>query len=419
MKTRIKSRFGKNVIFQYGLQIAKYLFPFITLPYLTRVLGPDVYAVRAYILAAMTFMQVFLDYGFTSYGTLAVAKNTHDIKKIQKETSCIVFLRILLSIIGAFALVFITPLIPIMAQNPLYVVLAYIGICFKAMLPDFIFQGLEDMRIITTRYVISQTVATVFIFAFIHTPQDLLWVPAFEGLASLIALVLSWQDVLCKRKITFTKFDKQLAVSAFKESTIFFFSSAATTIFTALTTLMIGILISDVAEVSYWSIAMMSVSAIQSLYTPITNSLYPHMIKRRDFRLFKKLLISGMIAVTIGTIAFAALSNVVMWVLGGKEYLGGSYIIAMVSPVLWFSYPAMLLGFPVLAAVGKTKQLTTSSVTSALFHIAGLLLLAICGCFTIAAIAILRCGTEAVLLIMRTVFVYPVIKEHRSFQLAK
>ena len=34
--------FFKNTAWQYGLQIIKYLFPLITLPYLTRVLEPEV-----------------------------------------------------------------------------------------------------------------------------------------------------------------------------------------------------------------------------------------------------------------------------------------------------------------------------------------------------------------------------------------
>lgn len=400
-----KSMLKKNVSFQYALQIAKYLFPFITLPYLTRVLGPDVYAVRAYILAAMVFMQTFLDFGFNTYGTKAIAENSDSHNYIQLETSSIAFLRAILCAVGALLLITITPFIPIMAANPLYVALAYLGICFKATLPDFIFQGLEDMGIITKRFVVSQTIATIFIFIMVHGSEDLLWVPVLEGLASLIAFAWSWENVIRVRRIVFTKVKKEKLWSVFKGSLVFFVSNASTTLFTALTTLMVGILIVDPTEISYWSLAMMTISAIQSLYTPITNSLFPHMVRQRDFAMLKRLLFIGMIVVTIGTIAFLCLSNVIMLVLGGSEYLDGSYVIALVSPVLWFSYPAVLLGFPVLAAVGRIKQLTTSSVVSALFHIVGLFVLAGGGWFTIANVAILRCCTEGVLCFIRVAFV--------------
>ena len=103
---------------------------------------------------------------------------------------------------------------------------------------------------------------------------------------------------------------------------------------------------------------------------------------------------------------FGVFSDVIMLVLGGREYLDGSYILTMVSPVLFFSFPAMLIGFPVLAAVGREKQLTTSSVVSSLFHIIGLVALAAAGLFTIESVCILRCCTEALLLLMRAWFVW-------------
>ena len=130
------------------------------------------------------------------------------------------------------------------------------------------------------------------------------------------------------------------------------------------------------------------------------------MCARQIFALAKKLLLIGMPVVLIGTIAFALLSDVVMLLLGGEQYLDGSYIVTMVSPVLFFSFPAMLIGFPVLAAVNREKQLTTSSVVSSLFHIAGLIVLAVGGWFSIPAVCILRDCTEAVLLWMRGWFVW-------------
>ena len=391
---------------QYGLQVAKYLFPFITIPYLTRVLGPDIYAIRAYILAAMTFAQVFLDYGFNSYGTRQIARKQDDVGALGKETSAIALLRAALCVVGAIVVAVVGAFIPIMAQNPAYVAIAYVCVCFKAMLPDFVFQGLEDMGIITYRFVVSQAVAAALIFAMVHGPGDLLWVPTLESLAALIAFAWSWANVLRARGIKLVKPSRAKLKAAFRTSSVFFLSNAATTIFTCLTTLMIGVLVEDAAQIAYWAVAMTAVQAIQALYTPITNSLYPHMCARQDFALAKRLLIIGLPVVLVGTVAFALLSDVVMLVLGGEQYLGGSYIVAMVSPVLLFSFPAMLVGFPVLAAVGRERQLTASSVASSLFHVAGLVALAAGGWFTIPAVCVLRDCTEAVMLAMRAWFVW-------------
>lgn len=406
-----RNKFAHNTVMQYGLQIAKYLFPFVTIPYLTRVLGPEVYAIRAYILAAMSFVQVFLDYGFNSYGTKAIALAGPDTQTKNEETSSIVALRTAMFLAGIPILAAITAAIPLMRENPVYVAIAYLTVCFKAMLPDFVFQGEEDMGIITQRFVISQAVGTACIFLFVHGPNELLLVPTFEALAALIALVWSWHNVFNTRKYQLVRVETDKLRDAFSQSTVFFLSNAATTLFTSLTTLMIGIFITDKAQISYWSIAMTSITAIQSLYTPITNSLYPHMVVRRDFSLAKKLLLLGVPTVLVGTVAFALLRDTVMLVIGGSEYLEGSYVIGLVAPVLFFSFPAMLIGFPILAAVGREKQLTASSVISAVFHIAGLVLLVLFGQFSIVNVAILRDCTEAVLLAARVWFVASYLKE--------
>lgn len=409
-----RARFARNTFMQYGLQIAKYLFPLITIPFLTRVLGAEVYAIRAYVLAAMVFAQVFLDYGFTSYGTKVIAECSGDMARMRSESTAIMLLRVLLCVVGAVFVFVISLFIPIMADNLIYVAISYIAVCFKSVLPDYIFQGLEDMDIITHRFVLSQVISTALIFLLISDPNDLILVPVLEVLGAFIAFAWSWQNVLVVRSITFMKVKASKLASVFRESSVYFVSSAATTVFTALTTLMIGVYVSDVAQISYWSIATTAIAAVQSLYTPIVNSLYPHMCIRKDFSLVKKLLMLGLPTVLLGTILFALLGDVVMLVLGGHEFVDGAYLVRMLAPVLFLSFPAMLLGFPVLAAIGKARWLTESSVIAAGFHIAGLLVLAFGGWFTIANVAILRCVTEGVLLVTRGGFSVKAYQEHRK-----
>ncbi len=408
-----RARFAKNTAHQYLLQIAQYLFPFVTVPYLTRVLGPDVYAIRAYVIAAMTLMQVLLSYGFETYGVKVIAERVGDRLATSRVASGITYLRLALCVVGAGAVALVTPAIPLFAANPAYVAVAYAGACLTALLPDFVFQGQEDMKVITQRYVGSQAVAVACIFLFVHGPEQLLLVPVFEGLATLIAVTWSWANVILVRKVRFVAVPLGELVSMFRGSTIFFVSSASTTIFSSLTTLMIGLYVTDEAQVSYWSLAIMAVSAVQALYAPIANSLYPHMVRRSDFALARRLLIAGSSAALVGTIAYAALSPVIMGVIGGEAYLPGSYVIACTSPVLFFSYVAILLGNPVLAAVGKAKLLTLSSVAAAAFHVTGLFALLGLGLFQVAFVAVLRDLTEVVLAALRLAFAAPYLMPPR------
>ena len=413
-----RSKLWKNTFFQYVLQAAKYLFPFVTVAYLTRVLGPETYAVRAYVMAAMTFMLMFLEFGFTNYGTKSIAEAT-SLEEERDETSAITYCRFMLCGIGAVALIPITIMLPIMAANPLYVAIAFIGTCFKALLPDYVFRGQEDMGIITYRYVVSQAIAVGLMFVLVKSPEDLLLVAVLESLGALVALIWSWENVIRKRKIGFKRVGFPRLKAVMSESAIFFISTMATGILSSITMLFIGYFIHDAAQISYWSVAMTAVVAVQALYSPITNSLYPHMVKRRDFAILKRLMMIGMPTVIIGVILFAYLGDVVMLVLGGEEFVPGSYVIPLVAPILLFSFPAVMLGFPVLGAVGHIKQLTASSVTASLFQITGLCVLAIAGIFSIETVAFLRCSCEAVLMSVRVFFVWRFWQEEKAKQLSQ
>ena len=70
----MKRNILKNIIMLYGLSIAKIVFPLLTLPYLTRVLSVDTYGVVSYVKTIMTYMQIFVDFGFILSGTKDIIK---------------------------------------------------------------------------------------------------------------------------------------------------------------------------------------------------------------------------------------------------------------------------------------------------------------------------------------------------------
>lgn len=136
------SSFYKNAVWQYGLQVVKYLLPLITLPYLTRVLEPDGYAVYAYVVAFMSFAQPFVDFGFNLSGTKSIAAA----KSVEEEsciTGAVTQARVILCVVAGVVVFVAALFIPITRANLGYTMLAFVAVCGKAMAPDFVFQGHE------------------------------------------------------------------------------------------------------------------------------------------------------------------------------------------------------------------------------------------------------------------------------------
>lgn len=401
--------FYRNTMWQYGLQVIKYVFPLITLPYLTRVLEPEGYAFYAYVISFMTFAQVFIDFGFNLSGTKRIAKDS-SIDDENRVVGAVTEARLSLCVIAGIAVMVIASFLPITKENLLYVFLAFAAVCGKGLVPDFLFQGHEDMGPITTRFLISKSISTVFTFVFVHSMDDIMWIPVLDIASNGVAL--SWSFIAAKKRFgtTIKLVPFRVAFLELKSSALYCFSNMAASVFTGFTTLLIGVVVTDTAQISYWSLSMTAVTAVQALYSPIINSLYPHMVNTGDYRFVRKLSLLAVPAVLIGTVAFCYLSNFIMLVLGGESYVAGSWVLAWVSPLLFFSFFAMLFGWPVLGAVGKVAEVTRSTVVSAVICIVALLFVSFADIADLRLICVIRCVTEAVLFGVRFWYAMPVLR---------
>lgn len=392
--------FLKNAFWQYGLQIIKYLFPLITLPYLTRILAPEGYAVYAYVISFMAFVQVFVDFGFNLSGTKLIV-HARTIDEQNAAIGAVTMARLLLCGIAGLAVLAISLCISITRENLCYTMLAYAATCGKALAPDFIFQGREKMAPLTTRYLVSKGLSTALTFALVHSAEDILWIPVLDIISNVVALV--WSFVAARRMfgVSIALVPLGAALRELRTSAMYCVSNMASTAFTGFTTLLVGVVIEDAVQISYWSLAMTAVNAVQSLYTPITNSLYPHMVVKWDYRFAKKIALISLPLIAFATVLFCATSDWIVLAIGGEEYLGGAYVMRLVSPVLFLSFYGMLFGWPVLGSMGCVGELTRTTVISGLFSIITLLTISAFGFAGIAAFALVRCATEALLCALR------------------
>ena len=403
------SLFYKNTVWQYGLQIIKYLFPLITLPYLTRVLAPEGYAFYAYVVSFMSFAQVFVDFGFNLSGTKRIVKAC-SVGEENRIIGAVTEARLLLCVVAGVVVMVVASFLPLTQGNLTYVFFAFVAVCGKGLVPDFLFQGHEHMGPITTRFLISKIISTMLTFVLVHSMADILWVPVLDIVSNGIAL--AWSFVAARRQFgTGIEFvPMRVALAELKTSGLYCFSNMSAQVFSGFTTLLIGVVITDPAQISYWSLSMTAITAVQSLYSPIVNSLYPHMVNTGDYKFVRKLSLIALPAVLVGTVAFAFLSNFIMLVLGGEQYLTGSWVLVWVSPLLVFSFFGMLFGWPVLGAVGRVAEVTRATVISAVFCIVALLGVSFAGVATLRVICVIRCITEALLLGIRFYYAFPVLQ---------
>ncbi len=403
-----KNNVVKNSVMLYGMSIAKLVFPLITLGYLMHTLSKECYGVVGYVKAAMSYMQLLVDFGFMLSGTKSIVEARDDKKRLGEVAGNIFLSRIILSGIAALILIVLTIAIPILRANALFTFLSFLPVVLTIFLFDYLFRGIEKMEVIAGRFIVMRAIAVALTFVFVREDTDIMWIPILDTLGTVVAIVM----VLFSLK----KLDLKMPLGSVKEawgriyeSFVYFISSMASSAFGALNTLIIGIFMLP-EDIAYWSICLQFVNAIQALYTPISDGVYPEMVKSKDLKLIRKILIIFMPIVLIGSaFSYAIIPWVFSIVGGGTKYVGAVPVFRALIPVLIFSFPAIIIGWPTLGAFGKQNQVTLSTILTAIFQVGGILVLIAAGKFTLINLCIVRCLTELVLLLVRGVFLYKIL----------
>ena len=395
---------AKNTMLLYMLTFAKMVFPLITLPYLTRVLTKDSYGVVTYVKSCMTYLHILVDFGFLYSAVKDIVNCNGNKQEIGKVTGEVLVGRVMLGVISLVLAGVLCLFIPILKNYFAYTMLSAVAVMITAFLLDYLFRGLEKMHVLTIIFVIMRGLTTALTFIFVKSDKDLLMMPILEIIGNIMAVILS-MCFLYKYKIKMALPKIKNVLLRLKESAIYFISGIATTAFTALVTLLIGIFITDLTLIAYWGVSIQLINSVVSMYDPIMKGIHPQMVKHKNIKFIGKVLCLFMPIVLVGCLICYIFPQTIITIIAGEKYIEAVPIFRGLIPVMLLSFPSMLMGWPSLGAISKEKQVTFSTITSALFQISVLGLLILFNSFTMTAVIILRSVTEFVLMAIRGYFV--------------
>ncbi|MBP3633356.1 MAG: oligosaccharide flippase family protein [Oscillospiraceae bacterium] len=394
------NRIVKNTAMLYIMNIAKLVFPLLTLPYLARVLSTEANAVYTYVKnSVLMYVQLIIDFGFLLSATRAIAQAQGDRDKIGSIVGDVMVGKGLLSLLAFAVLAVMTMTIDILGNNPLYTFLSFLQAVSTIFLVDFLFHGLERMHVITIRYFITRLITVALTFLLIKDDSDLLLIPVLEILGNLAAVVWVWWEIRkLQIKVKFTKLSRVFAY--LKESFVYFLSDMASTAFGALNTLIIGIVMAE-KDIVIWGYAIQFVSVVQMMYNPIVNGIYPHMVREKSFGVIKKVLLVFLPLVAVGCVIVWFGADLLVSILTGGIYPETAPVLRYFIPLLFISFPAILFGWPVLGAIGKTKETTATTIICAAVQVLGLVVLLWLDRFSLFNLAMLRAATDLLMFLLR------------------
>ena len=232
----------KNTVMLYILTFSTYFFSFITTPYQTRVLEPTLFGVIGIAQACTVYVQLFLDFGFILSSTEDVARNKHDTNELSRIMSAVFVLKVLLGLVAYVCFTVVCFAVERFREYLLLYQLFFVATFINALLPDFLYRGMEKMSALTYRTVAIKLFFTATIFLFLRSKEQVAVVPLLTALGSLGACVWSYYDVYKRMDVRFVKVSKGYLWQTLKRSFGYFVSRIASTVYSATNTLLIGMI---------------------------------------------------------------------------------------------------------------------------------------------------------------------------------
>lgn len=258
----------KNLAYSTIYQILILVTPFITAPYISRVLGADGVGIYSYSYSIITFFTLFAALGTQSYGAREIAQNRDDKKKTSKifwEIEIMIFITstvcLLVWLIISFAneeykLYFIA-LIPFLIATPFDI--------------SWYYTGYEKIKYIVVRNTICKIISVLLIFLVIRDSGDLIYYFLINSLSMLIGNLSMWTylpKMLEKVKINNISIKKHL-----KETIIYFIPTIATSIYTLLDKALIGVITHDNYENGFYEQATKIINIVKAVVFSAVNSV--------------------------------------------------------------------------------------------------------------------------------------------------
>ncbi|WP_137170441.1 flippase [Marinomonas sp. FW-1] len=268
-----------NAFFLALMQAANTFLPLLTLPFLIRVLGVELFGQLAFVTAFMYYFVVLADYGFNLTATRDISIHRENLDRINCIYSNVMVIKSALLVVSFFCSLALVLLIPSFFEYwPLYLASFFVVVC-QSFFPVWFFQGMEAMKYVSYLSVFAKVVLTAGIFIFISGPEDYLWVPLLTALGFFLSVLFALYLIHVKYKVSFTWPSFVEVRQCLAEGWFVFLSQMKVTLFSSSNIVILGVISGPVA-VGYYVAAEKIMRALALAQTPITNALFPLIAKK-------------------------------------------------------------------------------------------------------------------------------------------
>ena len=398
----------KNYAYNLSYQLLVIVLPIITTPYVTRIFSSKDLGTYGYFNSIVTYFILLATLGVANYGTKEISGHRKDIRKNFWGIYTLQLMATILSLtLYTLLCLFFSGM-----QNMMAYILG-LSLISKGMDISWLFQGLEDFRLITARNTTVKLLGVISIFLFVKTPGDLYLYVFLLTFFELLGQLSMWLPA--RPYIGEPQFDLSYAKKHLKPVILLFIPQVAISLYVTLDRTMLGAL-SSTNDVGIYDQALKIINILLTLVTSLGSVMLPRvssLLSNGDHKAVNKMhelsfliynlvifpIIAGLLIVNKDFVSFFL----------GKDFQEAYLAIAIMVFRMFFIGWTNIMGIQILIPHNKHREFMLSTTIPAVVSV-GLNLLLIPP-FGFVGASIVSVLTEALVWFIQLYFSLPYLKE--------
>lgn len=362
-----------NFIMNTLLSMSSFIFPLITFPYVSRILGADGNGKIQMAVSFVSYFMLISQLGIPTYGIKACAALRDDRQAFSRTVHELLTINVVMMAVSYAVFFVLLANIPRLREERILYIICSASVLLSTLGMEWVFKATEQYSYITIRSLVFKAIGVVAMFLLVHQKKDYLIYAAISVFASAGSALMNLTQI--PKYVDIKPVGGYNVRQHLKPVIVLFAYTCATTIYTNLDSVMLGFMTTD-ADVGYYAVAIKLKNILVSVVTALGAVLLPRVsyyYKQGSMDAFWGIIQKSMNVIILLAAPLTVYCMVVaapaIRFLAGDGYTESVVPMIWIMPTLLFIGMTYVMGIEVLIPMGKETLVLIASVVAAVVDV--------------------------------------------------
>lgn len=339
MKDKIKGYFSvvlsnnkivENYVFMTVIQVVNSFFYLLVYPFIIRTLGMESYGLYVLVFSIITYFSAVINYGFDMPAMKSIAENQLNKSELEKTISEVISAKITLQVFITVLFIVMLFTIPFFKENIWIFVLTFINTFAVMLLPQWFFQGVQKMKIVTYIQFGLKILSIPFILFLLNSPEDNWIFALIVSMTNLLASILSVLYIRIYEQLQLKIASHSEIMKWLKNSLPFFWTNSVNILKMQSATIVVGSLF-GLKEVALYDLAYKIFQIPVLFLTSVNTAIFPKIVQKFNFPRIKKIIKNEFLFSILIVLMMVIFGKYAVSFLGGDEMMDSNSLLIILS----------------------------------------------------------------------------------------